>query len=160
MELQLEDFALAPLIDGVVKTIEPLAAKKTGIEPQTFLIADSGYNPYTTVLATSESYLKANPEIVKSMIDAAREGWQSYLADPTKTNEYMGRLNPTMDAQTFKDSAAAQKPLIENPDTKRLGLGAMTLDRWQTLVQQLVELNVIDKPVDALATFADLSKAK
>lgn len=141
-------------------TSEPLAAKKTGIEPQTFLIADSGYNPYTTVLATSESYLKANPEIVKSMIDAAREGWQSYLADPTKTNEYMGRLNPTMDAQTFKDSAAAQKPLIESPDTKRLGVGAMTLDRWQTLVQQLVELNVIDKPVDALATFADLSKAK
>jgi signal transduction histidine kinase len=27
MELQLEDFPLAPLIDGVVKTIEPLAAK-------------------------------------------------------------------------------------------------------------------------------------
>ena len=27
MELQLEDFALAPLIDGVVRTIEPLAAK-------------------------------------------------------------------------------------------------------------------------------------
>jgi signal transduction histidine kinase len=27
MELQLEDFALAPLIDGVIKTIEPLAAK-------------------------------------------------------------------------------------------------------------------------------------
>jgi signal transduction histidine kinase len=27
MELQLEDFALAPLMDGVVKTIEPLAAK-------------------------------------------------------------------------------------------------------------------------------------
>jgi signal transduction histidine kinase len=29
MELQLEDFALAPLIDGVVKTVEPLAAKNT-----------------------------------------------------------------------------------------------------------------------------------
>src|SRR5262249_57829294 len=27
MELQLEDFALAPLIDGVVKTVEPLAVK-------------------------------------------------------------------------------------------------------------------------------------
>jgi signal transduction histidine kinase len=27
MELQLEDFALAPLIDGVVRTVEPLAAK-------------------------------------------------------------------------------------------------------------------------------------
>jgi two-component system, NtrC family, sensor kinase len=29
MELQLEDFALAPLIDGVVKTVEPLARKNT-----------------------------------------------------------------------------------------------------------------------------------
>ena len=141
-------------------TSEPLAAKKTGIEPQTFLIADSGYNPYTTVLATSESYLKANPQIVKSMVDAVREGWQAYLTNPAKANEYMGRLNPTMDAQTFKDSAAAQKPLIESADTKRLGLGAMMLDRWQTLVQQLVELRVIDKPVDAKASFLDLSKGK
>jgi GAF domain-containing protein len=29
MELQLEDFALAPLIDGVVKTVEPLVAKNS-----------------------------------------------------------------------------------------------------------------------------------
>ena len=65
-----------------------------------------------------------------------------------------------MDAQTFKDSAEAQKPLIESADTKRLGLGAMTLERWQTLVQQLVELKVIDKPVDAQTYFAELSKAK
>jgi len=141
-------------------TSEPLAAKKTGIEPQTFLIADSGYNPYTTVLATSESYLKANPQIVKSMVDAVREGWQAYLTNPAKANQYMGRLNPTMDAQTFKDSAAAQKPLIESADTKQLGLGAMMLDRWQTLVQQLVELRVIDKPADAKASFLDLSKGK
>jgi NitT/TauT family transport system substrate-binding protein len=139
-------------------TSEPLAAKKTGIEPQTFLIAESGYNPYTTVLATSESYLRSNPQIVKSMIDAVREGWQAYLADPAKANEYMGRLNPTMDAQTFKDSAAAQKPLIESAETQRLALGAMTLERWQTLVQQLVELRVIDKSVDAQRCFGELPK--
>ncbi|HXV78706.1 MAG TPA: ABC transporter substrate-binding protein [Candidatus Binatia bacterium] len=141
-------------------TSEPLAAKKTGIEPQTFLIAESGYNPYTTVVATSESYLKSNPEIVESMIDAVREGWQAYLKDPAKANEYMGRLNPTMDAQTFKESAAAQKPLIESADTERLGLGAMTLDRWRTLVEQLLELKVVDKPVEAQACFTELSKTK
>lgn len=150
-----EDYAMQCFV-----TSEPLAAKKTGIEPQTFLIAESGYNPYTTVLATSEGYLKSNPQTVESMVDAVREGWQSYLMDPAKANEYMGRLNPTMDAQTFKESAAAQKPLIESADTKRLGLGAMTLDRWQTLVQQLVELKIIDKPVKAQACFVELSKAK
>lgn len=141
-------------------TSEPLAAKKTGIEPQAFLIAESGYDPYTTVLATGDSYLKSNPQIVKSMIDAVREGWQAYLADPTTANEYMGRLNPTMDAQTFKDSAAAQKPLLETADTNRLGLGAMTLNRWQTLVQQLVELKVIDKPVEAQSCFSGSLKEK
>jgi NitT/TauT family transport system substrate-binding protein len=141
-------------------TSEPLAAKETGIEPQTFLIAESGYNPYTTVLATSESYLKANPRIVKSMIEAVREGWQNYLADPTQTNEYMGKLNPTMDAKTFKDSAEAQKPLIETGDTKRLGLGAMTIERWQMLVQQSVDLKVIDNQIDAQASFSEPTKSK
>ncbi|HYM36291.1 MAG TPA: ABC transporter substrate-binding protein, partial [Steroidobacteraceae bacterium] len=56
-------------------TAEPFAAKKTGIEPKTFLIADSGYNPYMTILATSESYLHAHPQIVNQMIAATREGW-------------------------------------------------------------------------------------
>jgi NitT/TauT family transport system substrate-binding protein len=134
-------------------TSEPLAAKKTGIEPQTFLIAESGYNPYTTVLATSEKYLKENPEVVKRMIDAVREGWRAYIGDPTKANEYMGKLNPTMDAETFKASAAAQQPLIETADAQGLGLGAMTLERWQTLVRQLVDLKVIDKPVDPQSCF-------
>ncbi len=141
-------------------TSEPLAANRIGIEPQTFLIAESGYNPYTTVLATSESYLKANPEIVQSMVAAVREGWQAYLNNPTKANESMGKLNQTMDAQTFKDSAEAQKPLIQSPDTEKLGLGAMTLTRWQTLVQQLIELKVIDQPVAPESCFVEPAKAK
>jgi NitT/TauT family transport system substrate-binding protein len=141
-------------------TSEPLAANRIGIEPQTFLIAESGYNPYTTVLATSESYLKANPEIVQSMVAAVREGWQAYLNDPTKANESMGKLNQTMDAQTFKDSAEAQKPLIQSPDTEKLGLGAMTLTRWETLVQQLIELKVIDQPVAPESCFVEPAKAK
>jgi len=141
-------------------TSEPLAAKRIGVEPQTFLVAESGYNPYTTVLATSESYLKANPKIVQSMVEAVRDGWQAYLNDATKANEHMAKLNPTMDAQTFKDSAEAQKPLIQSPDTEKLGLGAMTLSRWQTLVQQLVELKVIDQPIAPEACFIASEKAK
>lgn len=139
-------------------TSEPLAAKATGIEPQTFLIAESGYNPYTTVLATNEKYLKENPQTVKAMVDAVREGWQGYLADPTKTNEHMGKLNTTMDAPTFKASAEAQKSLIETDDTKKSGIGSMNLERWQTLIQQLVDLKVIDKPLDAAALFRDGTK--
>ena len=87
------------------------------------------------------------------MIESVREGWESYLANPTKANEYMGTLNPTMDARTFMDSAVMQRRLIESPETKVSGLGTMSLERWQTLVQQLVELKVISKPIDPRLAF-------
>jgi NitT/TauT family transport system substrate-binding protein len=64
-----------------------------------------------------------------------------------------------MDARTFVESAAAQKPLIETEETKRLGLGAMTKQRWQTLAQQLAELKVIEKAPPAEECFVDPSSA-
>lgn len=135
-------------------TSEPIAAKHAGLNVKTFLIADAGYNPYTTVLVTRGDYLKANPKIVQSVVDAVKEGWEAYLKDPTATNFAMQKLNPTMDAQTFADSAEAQKPLIETDDTKKLGIGAMTSERWQTLIDQLAALKVIEKKPSARECFS------
>jgi NitT/TauT family transport system substrate-binding protein len=131
-------------------TSEPLAAKKAGLSEKTFLIADAGYNPYTTVLVTRGDYVRANKQQVMNMVHAVSEGWQAYLNDPSKTNASMQQLNPSMDAQTFADSAAAQKPLIEP------NLGELDLDRWKTLCEQLVELKVIEKaptPQDCFIEF-------
>jgi NitT/TauT family transport system substrate-binding protein len=132
-------------------TAEPFAAKKIGIEPQTFLIADSGYNPYMTVLATTEAFLQKNPQVVDSMIAAVREGWQRYLADSTKTDELMGKLNPTMDAETFAAAAATQKPMVQTSDPEKVG--TMTVERWQTLIDQLADLKIIDQPIGARTVF-------
>jgi NitT/TauT family transport system substrate-binding protein len=126
-------------------TSEPIAAKHAGLNVKTFLIAGAGYNPYTTVLVTRGDYLKAHSGTVKAVVEAVREGWASYLKDPTATNSAMQKLNPTMDAETFKDSADAQKPLIETDETNKLGVGAMTTERWQTLIDQLADLKVIEK---------------
>ena len=137
-------------------TAEPLEALHAGVKPQTFLIAESGYNPYATVLVTNEEYLRSNVTRVRAMIDAVREGWETYLEDPRTTNEYLRTLNPTMDARTFQESADAQRGLIESPETKRFGLGTMSVERWETLVRQLVDLNVIPHPIDARRTFYDV----
>jgi NitT/TauT family transport system substrate-binding protein len=139
-------------------TAEPFAAKKIGIEPKTFLIADSGYNPYMAILATSESYLHAHPEVVNRMIAAVREGWRNYLADPVKTNQYMGTLNPTMSQETFAAAAETQKPMVETADPAQLGI--MTFERWQTLLQQLVDLKVIAQPIDVKAIYYEPPPAK
>jgi NitT/TauT family transport system substrate-binding protein len=123
-------------------TSEPILAARAGgqgADPQTFLIADSGYNPYTTVVIVRGDTARDHPDLVKAMTAACREGWQAYQTDPAPANAAMEQLNKDMDAQTFTDAAAAQKPLIDNP----AGLGTMTLDRWQTLRQQLIDLGLL-----------------
>jgi NitT/TauT family transport system substrate-binding protein len=134
-------------------TSEPIAAKKAGLDVQTFLIAEAGYNPYTTVLVTRNDYRQKNPQIVQSMVAAVRDGYRAYLDDPAKTNATMQQLNPSMDADTFAAAAEAQRPLIETAETKQSGLGVMTLDRWETLCKQLVDLKVVDKAPPAAECF-------
>ncbi|QOV92318.1 ABC transporter substrate-binding protein [Humisphaera borealis] len=136
-------------------TSEPLAAKKAGVETKTFLVKEAGYNPYTTVLITRGDVVKKNPELVRKMTLACREGWEAYVADPTATNAAMLKLNPSMDAATMAESAAVQKPLIVNEATKTSGLGCMTMARWESLVQALVDLKAIDKAVPAAECFVD-----
>jgi NitT/TauT family transport system substrate-binding protein len=126
-------------------TSEPLSARKQGADPQVFLIAQSGYNPYATVVITRRELLQKKPELVRRFVEASQEGWKSYLADPVATNALLARLNPAMDTAALAASADAQAPLIETSETKAAGLGHMERTRWDTLVNQLNEIGLIDK---------------
>jgi NitT/TauT family transport system substrate-binding protein len=133
---------------------EPLTAVAAGLKINTFLVADTGYNPYTTVLATTRERWKASPSEVKGMIAAVRGGWNDYLEKPADTNSAMQALNKAMSADTFKHSAQAQQSLIRTDATT--SIGEMTLTRWQTLSDQLLDLKIIQKPVAAKDLFIDL----
>ncbi len=139
-------------------TSEPLSARKIGIEPKTFLIAEAGFNPYTTVLVTRRDQLERHAERTRTLVEAVRLGWRDYLADPGPTNRAMQAINPSMDAETFTQSAAAQKPLIETPETAANGLGSMTIERWQQLIDQLADMKLIDKKPEPAAMFISTSK--
>lgn len=134
-------------------TSEPLAAAKAGIKVKTFMVADSGYNPYTTVLATTREHLQKEPEQVAKVVASVRAGWSDYLQNPEPTNVKMAQLNKAMDAATFRASAQAQKALIETKDGHRLG--SMTAQRWQTLAEQLHEISMIKTVVPADQLFID-----
>jgi NitT/TauT family transport system substrate-binding protein len=128
-------------------TSEPILATHQGSDPQTFLIADEGFNPYTTVVICKGDLWRNDPDRVKAMAAACREGWRAYLDDPAAANAAMHALNSDMDAQTFTEAAAAQKPLIETDQTKSAGLGTMAAQRWDDLAKQLTDLGVIDSTV-------------
>jgi NitT/TauT family transport system substrate-binding protein len=136
-------------------TSEPILAKRQGADPQTFLIADEGFNPYTTIVICKGDLWGAHPEEVKAMAAACRDGWRDYLDNPDPINAIMHGLNPDMDEQTFKEGAAAQKPLIETDETKANGLGTMTPRRWKELAGQLSDLGVIDSSVDPQQCFVN-----
>lgn len=117
--------------------VEPLAAQKKGARVRTFLVADEGYNPYTTVLITRGDVIAKKQPLVKAVVSAARKGWRDYLDHPEKTNPHMAKLNPSMDLATFESSAKAQKSFIEP------NLGAMTAQRWTELRDQLISLKLV-----------------
>ncbi len=132
---------------------EPLAARRQGAKVKTFLIAESGYNPYTGVVIAKADFVKQNKPLSDAMVKSLREGWKAYLQDPRPANDLMGTLNKTMDAQTFAEAAEAQKPLVLPKGMNPEQLGTMTLDRWQQLVKQLRELKVIESDIDPAACF-------
>ena len=89
--------------------------------------------------------------MVKSMVDAVREGWRAYLDNPKATNERMQKLNPSMDAATFAEAAAAGKPMIEADP-----LGKMTKDRWEQICRTLLDAGIISKAPAAEECFRSL----
>lgn len=121
-------------------TTEPLSAEKKGAKVKNFLVADEGFNPYLVVLATTEKTLQQNPELIKKLVAATRLGWAYYLKNPLSTNQYMATLNKSLDLETFNRAAEIQKPLIETTDEP---LGLMSIERWKSLIKQLLDLKLI-----------------
>ncbi len=124
---------------------ENLLAEKAGLKTKIFLIAESGFNPYTTVLATQAERLKKSAPQVEQMRDAVRAGWARYLESPSATNKHMMSLNKAMDVSVMEKAAAGQKDLIEIKGEK---LGEMKLLRWKKLQEQLKELGLIKQLPD------------
>lgn len=127
---------------------EPLAVKQNGEKPKVFLISESDFNPYSGVVLTSDAYAQSHTQTVHEMAAALREGWQAYLDNPKPINAAIARLNTQMREPMLSDSTQAIKPFLESDDTKVHGLGAMTAERWQILIGQLVSLNLV-KPAAA-----------
>lgn len=137
-------------------TSEPLAAKKQGGDPQVFLVADEGFNPYLAVVIARRSLVEQKRALAQGFVRATREGWKAYLADPKPANAVMGALNRAMDAEAFAAAAEAQRPLVETAETKQRGLGTMTKERWQAIGAELLSLGVLSHAVPPGEVFPSL----
>jgi NitT/TauT family transport system substrate-binding protein len=140
------------LTQQVFVTSEPIAARRAGADPKVFLIADSGYDPYTAVVIAHGAMLREEPDTVAAFVAALRAGWRGYLDDPAPANAAMAPLNPEMDAEAFRLAAEAQEPLIE---VEGGALGSMKAERWAELARQLQTLGLIGEPEPAERYFVN-----
>ncbi|WP_372368848.1 ABC transporter substrate-binding protein [Candidatus Uabimicrobium sp. HlEnr_7] len=125
---------------------EPFVAKNKGVEIKNILVADAlDFNPYTSVLVTSQDYAKKHSKIVKKIAIASRKGWLKYLESPQKTNEYIHSINKEMSLDILKYGVESLRPLVFDKLEKHETLGIMEEKRWETLLQQMHEAKMLDK---------------
>jgi len=123
---------------------EPFLAKQEGAKPVTLLLSDAGFNTYTSLLLTNPKVISGQPELVRSVLRASLKGWRRYLTDAGETNRHIAGLNPEMPEDVLAFGVTELQALCRPNDLPEDQIGRMEAERWQTLVRQLEEIQLID----------------
>ena len=123
---------------------EPFVARQQGADPQCLMLSEIGFNPYTSLLITSERMIKADPQLVAKVVRASLRGWEKYLEAPDETNQHIHAINSEMGLEILAYGAQAIRPLCR-PDTgDAVPLGSMSPQRWQSLAGQLISVGLLE----------------
>ncbi|MBU0916777.1 MAG: ABC transporter substrate-binding protein [Gammaproteobacteria bacterium] len=129
---------------------EPFQAMKKGVPHKFFLFADDGYPPYGTSIVTTQTLLKAKPDVVKRFVEASMKGWVSYLKNPASGNALIKQDNPNMSDEQIAFGIQQMKALqvLGSGDAATQGVGTMTEARWKATRDYMVkeELLKADAP--------------
>jgi NitT/TauT family transport system substrate-binding protein len=142
-------------------TSEPYLWSKQGLKVKYALIASSGYNPYGSIIFTTQDMINKHPDVVRAYVKASVQGWYSYLKDSKATNTYMAtapgaKIYPMKsDAQNFSYSQLKRLHLIDGGDAVSHGIGWFNINRWKTLQQQMVSVGQKVGNVDVTKAFTN-----
>lgn len=137
-------------------TSEPLTIKKqAGFDPVVMLLADNGYNPYSTTIETKKELIEKNPDLVQRFVDASIKGWYSYLENPAPGNELIKKDNPEMkdDQLAYGLQKLKEYGIVISGEAEKLGIGAMTDERWKSFFETMAKQGVFKKETDYKQAF-------
>jgi NitT/TauT family transport system substrate-binding protein len=133
-------------------TSEPYAVEKVGgFKPKIFLIADQGFNSYSTLIETRRELVERRPDLVQRFVDASIIGWHNYIyGDNRAANALIKRHNPEMTDELLAYSVAKMKEygIVDSGDTATLGIGAMTDARMKSFYDKMVRVGVVKPSID------------
>jgi NitT/TauT family transport system substrate-binding protein len=133
-------------------TSEPYAIEKlTGMPPKVFLIADYGFNSYSTLIETRRDLVDRKPDLVQRFVDASIIGWYRYIyGDNRAGNDMIKRQNPEMTDELLAYTVARLKEygIVDSGDSLELGIGAMTDARIADFFDKMVRVGVTRPTID------------
>jgi NitT/TauT family transport system substrate-binding protein len=133
-------------------TSEPFAVEKAGgFKPGILLLADYGFNTYSTWLETRREIVDKKPDLVQRFVDASIIGWYNYLyGDNAAANAMIRKLNPEMTDELLAYSLARMKEygIVDSGDSLRDGIGAMTDARVASFFEKMVRAGVVRADID------------
>ena len=106
-------------------TSEPYAVEKAaGFKPNVVLLADYGFNTYSTLIETRTEIVDKKPDLVQRFVDASVIGWYNSVA---KMKEY---------------------GIVDSGDALKDGIGAMTDARVASFFDKMVRAGVVHRDID------------
>jgi NitT/TauT family transport system substrate-binding protein len=133
-------------------TSEPFAIEKSaGFKPGIILLADYGFNTYSTLVETRRDLIDKKPDLVQRFVDASIVGWYNYLyGNNAAANAMIRKLNPEMTDEMIAYSIARMKEygIVDSGDTLRDGIGAMTDARMASFFDKMVRAHVVRSDID------------
>jgi NitT/TauT family transport system substrate-binding protein len=133
-------------------TSEPYAIEtEGGIKPKLFLLADAGFETYSTLIEGRKDFVEANKDLTQRFVDATIEGWYNYLyGDNAAANELIKKDNPEMsDGQiAFSIKTMKEFGLVESGAALEKGIGCMTDEQQQGFYDAMVKAGVVKAGID------------
>ncbi len=133
-------------------TSEPYAVQKAaGFKPGVILLADHGFNAYSTLIETRRDVAENKPDFVQRFVDASVIGWYSYLyGDNSPGNAMIKKFNPEMTDELLAYSVSKMKEygIVDSGDTLRDGIGAISEARMASFFDKMVRAGVVRRDVD------------
>jgi NitT/TauT family transport system substrate-binding protein len=133
-------------------TSEPFAIEKAAkFKPGIILLADYGFNTYSTLIETRREFIDKKPDLVQRFVDASIIGWYNYLyGDNALANAMIKKLNPEMTDDLLAYSVAKMKEygIVDSGDALRDGIGAMSDARVASFFDKMVRAGVVRRDID------------
>jgi NitT/TauT family transport system substrate-binding protein len=133
-------------------TSEPFAVEKAaGFKPNVLLLADSGFNTYSTLIETRREIAEKKPDLVQRFVDASIVGWYNYIyRDNSAGNAMIKKLNPEMTDELLAYSVAKMKEygIVDSGDSVKDGIGAMSDERYTSFFDKMVRAGVVKRDID------------